>query len=326
MTYETSKYKILLVGSNETVVDQFFVHMEGKFETQYCSQRIEDIMNHIKYFQPDLFLCCIAQENASFYNRMVAAKLELDNYNIPMGIIGSKEVCNDFMKGNSNLVDLCMYRPISNASIEEKINRFLGRRKVNKPKNNSIPDISSIGDIGDLSGIDDILNMSGIGDIGNIRNTGNTGLDDTERELLELEKLQKELEAEINKSENNKSNVRKHVLIVDDDPVMLKLLKGYLQDNYDTAVAINGKVALKFLEKNHTDLVLLDYEMPEEKGPAVLEKIRNNPKLKNLPVVFLTGVNVRDMVEGCLKLRPNGYMLKPIDSRSLNQKVREILG
>ena len=284
------KYKLLLVGSNDTVVDQFFIHMENKFETQYCSQRVEDIVNHVKYFQPDMFICCIAQENSAFYNHMLAAKMELDKEGIPMGIIGSRDVCDDFIKGNANLVDLCLYRPISNAAIEEKIKSFLKKRKaVNEKQQENKEKTEEIGDM-DL-------------------------------ELLELEKLQKELEAEIEKPVR-----RKHVLVVYDDPIMLKLIKGYLQENYDVAVAINGKVALKFLDKNSTDLVLLDYEMPEEKGPDVLAKIRNNPLISNLPVVFLTGVNSRELVEGCLKLGPDGYLLKPVDKNLLIKKVKEVIG
>lgn len=81
---------------------------------------------------------------------------------------------------------------------------------------------------------------------------------------------------------------------------MLKLIKRYLDDSYDIATAINGKVALKFLESKMTNLILLDYEMPGENGPAILEKLRGNPSTAQIPVIFLTGINDRKKSSRCL--------------------------
>ena len=83
---------------------------------------------------------------------------------------------------------------------------------------------------------------------------------------------------------------RKHVLVVDDNSMMLKLIKEYLHETYDVATAVSGKIAMKFLERRMTNLILLDYEMPGENGPAVLEQLRANEATKDIPVVFLTGV------------------------------------
>ena len=51
-----------------------------------------------------------------------------------------------------------------------------------------------------------------------------------------------------------------------------------------------------------------------------------NPLISNLPVVFLTGVNSRELVEGCLKLGPDGYLLKTVDKNLLIKKVKEVIG
>ena len=118
---------------------------------------------------------------------------------------------------------------------------------------------------------------------------------------------------------------RKHVLIVDDDSSVLKLIKGYLSEKYDVATAISGKVAMKFLETRKTDLVLLDYEMPVENGPAVLSKIRSDANLKNLPVVFLTGVTAKEKIQEVLAMKPQGYLLKPIDAERLDATIDSIL-
>ena len=82
---------------------------------------------------------------------------------------------------------------------------------------------------------------------------------------------------------------RKHVLVVDDNSMMLKLIKEYLHETYDVATAVSGKIAMKFLERRMTNLILLDYEMPGENGPAVLEQLRANEATKDIPVFTIIG-------------------------------------
>lgn len=119
---------------------------------------------------------------------------------------------------------------------------------------------------------------------------------------------------------------KKHILIVDDDSRVLRMLKTYLAGRYEVATAINGNVALKFLETKDTDLVLLDYEMPTENGAAVLGKIRANRKTKNLPVVFLTGVTKENKIKEVVNLNIQGYLIKPVDMEKLLSTIKGILG
>ena len=107
---------------------------------------------------------------------------------------------------------------------------------------------------------------------------------------------------------------------------ILKLLKGYLAERYDVATAISGKVAMKFLETKETDLVLLDYEMPVENGSVVFGKIRSMEKTKDLPVVFLTGVTEKSKITEVLSMKPQGYLLKPVDMEKLSSTIKGILG
>ncbi len=118
----------------------------------------------------------------------------------------------------------------------------------------------------------------------------------------------------------------KHVLVIDDDPVMLKTIKRYLGEEYNVATALAGKIALKFLEKRTTDVILLDYEMPSMTGPEVLDILRANEKTKNIPVVFLTGVNEVDKIQKVLTMKPQGYMLKPVNNEELHRTLKKILG
>lgn len=119
---------------------------------------------------------------------------------------------------------------------------------------------------------------------------------------------------------------RQHILIVDDDIRILKMIREIVKEDYDTAVASNGDIALKFLERYKTDLILLDYMMPGKSGKDVLKEIRENSALANVPVFFLTGMSDAEKVKECLALRPQGYMLKPVKREELLKKLKEILG
>ena len=119
---------------------------------------------------------------------------------------------------------------------------------------------------------------------------------------------------------------QKHVLVIDDDPMMLRLIKAELKDRYNVATAVNGKVGLKFLERKKTDLILLDYEMPEEDGPTVLRKLRENENTKDIPVVFLTGINDKEKIQKVLAMKPQGYLLKPIECEQLVEVISRVIG
>lgn len=118
---------------------------------------------------------------------------------------------------------------------------------------------------------------------------------------------------------------KNHVLVVEDDPLMLKLIKEHLHDTYEVATAISGKVALKFLQSKHTDLILLDYEMPEMNGEEVLKQIRQNPKTENVPVLFLTGVTDKKKIVKVLTYKPQGYLVKPIDRQKLLEAIKGVI-
>ena len=80
---------------------------------------------------------------------------------------------------------------------------------------------------------------------------------------------------------------------------------------------VNTDKLLELMDRNDNtrkhilvDLVLLDYKMPTMDGPKVLEAIRNDERLKSLPVIFLTANNDRQSVINVMPLKPDGYILK----------------
>ena len=114
------------------------------------------------------------------------------------------------------------------------------------------------------------------------------------------------------------SGERKRVLVVDDEPIMLRSIKSWLDGEFDVSLVNSGVTAISFLEKHEVDLVLLDYEMPDMDGPELLGILRENEKTKQLPVIFLTSKDDRASILKVMELKPSGYLLK-------NRKPEEIL-
>lgn len=123
-----------------------------------------------------------------------------------------------------------------------------------------------------------------------------------------------------------KDSKKVHILVVEDDIRVFKMVQEILKTDYRVSVAPNGMLVLRFLERHGADLILLDYMMPEKSGKEVLEEIHANPVLSNIPVFSLTGVADKEKVKECLQLRPKGYLLKPVKREELLKKIKAILG
>ena len=286
------KYRILLAGNNQPVLDDFFYAMSNDFECQTTSWRFEDIECHLKYFTPNIFVYGLREDFKDNLAKIIEARGNLEKKKIPFAIIGTKEDCDNFIKAAVNIADLVLAKPLTAAMIEEKIAEYLlekQRREAEERRREK-----------------------------RRQRLAEIGYSEEEKKRIEQELRQKAIEAEKNR--------RKHIIVVDDDPRMLKLIKEHLHEDYDIATAINGKLALKFLEKKRTDLIFLDYEMPDMNGPQVLEKIRENQELSDIPVVFLTGISEREKIEKVLSMKPQGYVLKPIDREKLITTIKNVLG
>ena len=113
------------------------------------------------------------------------------------------------------------------------------------------------------------------------------------------------------------------ILIIDDDKELTELLDEFLSEHkYKTQIYHNPVQAVKALEKQAPDLVLLDIMMPEMDGFQVLRKIRET---LDLPVIMLTAKGeVSDKVVG-LELGADDYLAKPFEPRELLARIQSIL-
>ena len=127
-------------------------------------------------------------------------------------------------------------------------------------------------------------------------------------------------------SDEEQAALRPHILIVDDNAMVLRNIKGILETDYSVSVAASGNQAFRSISIRKPDLILLDYEMPEMNGKEVMEKLLEDDETKDIPIVFLTSLDSKQRVMEILALKPAGYILKPADSIALTEKVREILG
>lgn len=148
-----------------------------------------------------------------------------------------------------------------------------------------------------------------------------------EKELEDMKRRNPNgVEEFVNINQNIESN-KKHILVVDDDPNQLVQVKELLKDFYETTLVRSGEAAIKYLRQHKVDLVLLDFLMPEMDGPTVFKEIRSYEKIKDIPVIFLTGMTEKDTVTRIvLKLKPQGYLVKPIKKSELVAKIIDVLG
>ena len=301
------KYKVLLTGHNDSAIDDFFMQMSDNFEVVTTSTRFADITRHITFFKPDIFVFCIYNETREDLTQIANLKFRLSNNKTPLVSIGRKEDCDEFLQIATNAPDLILHRPLSVAVIQEKIIALVKDSRFKKAIDEKAEERAA------ASAQTDAASGSG----------SRLAIDRNS-----IDELMDRLAAPgpVTGPIPSVPGKRKHVLVVDDNAMMLKMLKEHLHDKYDVATAASGRVALKFLERKTTDLILLDYEMPEESGPAVLEQLRASEHTKDIPVIFLTGVTDTKKIKEALSLKPQNYLLKPVDRDKLLDTIAKEIG
>jgi phosphoribosyl 1,2-cyclic phosphodiesterase/CheY-like chemotaxis protein len=114
---------------------------------------------------------------------------------------------------------------------------------------------------------------------------------------------------------------RLSVLIVDDDPNIHLLVEAALAKDYDVLTAEDGEEGLQKLENCHPDMVVLDLNMPNLGGIAVLKKLRADPSLSNLPVLVLTVSGNESSTRAAFEAGATDFLTKPFSIPQLNTRV-----
>ncbi len=115
----------------------------------------------------------------------------------------------------------------------------------------------------------------------------------------------------------------KKIMIVDDDPVIVKYLENLFKDNgYKTCVARDGSKGMSILIKEKPDLLTLDLEMPEEWGPRFYRKLSQEKEFKNLPVIVISGLSGNEYAIH----KAVASLTKPFDKDELMGIVKDTIG
>jgi DNA-binding response OmpR family regulator len=119
----------------------------------------------------------------------------------------------------------------------------------------------------------------------------------------------------------------KRVLIADDEPNIVKALEFLLRRRgYEVCVARNGEAALKLVEAQLPDLVLLDVMMPLRSGYEVCQRMRERADWRHIKIIMLTAKGRDVEVSKGLSIGADLYITKPFSTQELVAKINGLLG
>lgn len=122
---------------------------------------------------------------------------------------------------------------------------------------------------------------------------------------------------------------KKQLLIIEDEPSMLRILTDKLTESgYQVIQSTNGEEGLEMAMSKHPDLILVDVLMPKLDGIAMMNKLREDPWGKDVPVIVLTNVSADsdDTLQAIVKNQPAYYLVKSNTELSdIAEKINDIL-
>jgi two-component system cell cycle response regulator DivK len=120
--------------------------------------------------------------------------------------------------------------------------------------------------------------------------------------------------------------MNKAVLIVEDDPRNMKLIRDLLQHyGYTTLEAGNGEEGVKLAIEKRPDLILMDIQMPVMDGVEATRIIKANAMTKDIPIVAITSYAMKGDEDRLLQAGCDGYLAKPIDTRKFPEEISAYL-
>ena len=112
------------------------------------------------------------------------------------------------------------------------------------------------------------------------------------------------------------------VLIVDDSPIVLRLLNNILKDDCKLIFAKTGELGLEYAKKHAPDIILLDIMMPGLTGFDVLTALKADEDTAAIPVIFITGSELSENVDNAYILGAMDYIIKPFIADDVKRRVK----
>jgi len=123
------------------------------------------------------------------------------------------------------------------------------------------------------------------------------------------------------------NNQEKHIVVIEDDPEMIELVKLILaKDGFKVTGAGNGREGLETIQEVGPHVVLLDLMMPDMDGWEVYQSMKANDTMKNIPVIIITAkAQSIDKVLGLHIAKVDDYITKPFSPTELLNSVRKVM-
>lgn len=120
----------------------------------------------------------------------------------------------------------------------------------------------------------------------------------------------------------------KNILITDDEQQTMTVFHAALSaSGYKVVPAPNAMTALDLVKKTKFDLILLDEMMPDMSGNDVIERLKEDPETKDIPIVILTNYGEGDLIKSAMEKGASDYILKyQMTPNDLSQKIKKLLG
>ncbi len=118
----------------------------------------------------------------------------------------------------------------------------------------------------------------------------------------------------------------KTILIVDDEEDIRIILRMRLEKTYRVLEAASGRAALAIIRKDHPDLVVLDWAMPDMNGVDLLSELGRESATATLPVIMTSGRGEEADRTRCLTAGAFAYLVKPVNPKDLEDTIREAFG
>ena len=283
------RYKVLIYSQRTALMKEFFLQSSSILECMSTSDLIPDVFEHIKVFQPHIFLVFLTGNDEGAYSLLTDIR-EANDVDILVAVFGDAKSCADIEKNHPGLADIVLQRPLTSTEaamlISDHAAMLEAKRRAEQEEAEYLAKLRS-------------------------------------PDFNAQEEPAPEPEPQ---PEAPSPTGRKRLLIIDDDRQVLKVLKMGLEEKYDVTTMANGKVAEKYLENHTADLIILDYEMPVVNGADVFKHLKGIKHAANIPVLFLTGVADSSRIMEVMALQPAGYLLKPIDMERLYDTIHKIIG
>lgn len=123
---------------------------------------------------------------------------------------------------------------------------------------------------------------------------------------------------------------RRKVLVIDDEPDLVEMIRMALERMFEVTTAFNGKEGVAKARKERPDVIVLDVMMPEKDGFTACRELKEDPSTASIPIIILTGVaehfgRSKYHRMGGLEIEAEDFIPKPVDPNELLRRVAALL-